>query len=303
MVSAQSSTLGTQLVNRGGMGRPTGDDGAFAELFEPLPRVSPVADLARRIIDYVSSGELKPGTRLPSERDLAQSLRVGRSTVREAIAALDLLGLLEVRQGAGTFVKGDNSDLLPDAISWGLILSKPRTHHLVEARQEIEAVTARLAAQRASPEGVRRLRSRYEQMERARDNPARFVSADIAFHLEVASLADNSALADILRSVRVLLEEWIRRATDGSSQVCTTLAEHRAVLDAIASGNPELARAAMSKHLTDAGERLKLSLGAGETGRSSAPRRTRDPASASGRAPASPGRSRVVSHGDEVDEG
>ena len=78
-------------------------------------------EIARRLLDYFLSGEVEPGERIPSERRLAESLGVGRSLVREALKSLHLLGLLEVRQGDGTYLKRTDSELLPQVIEWGLL--------------------------------------------------------------------------------------------------------------------------------------------------------------------------------------
>jgi GntR family transcriptional repressor for pyruvate dehydrogenase complex len=81
-------------------------------------------EVARRLLDYFLSGEVEPGERIPSERRLAESLGVGRSLVREALKSLHLLGLLEVRQGDGTYLKRTDSELLPQVIEWGLLLGE-----------------------------------------------------------------------------------------------------------------------------------------------------------------------------------
>ena len=89
----------------------TADGGHGAEPFRltALPRESPVTDVARALLSQLLNGQLTPGTRLPSERQLAQTLAVGRSAIREALKALDVLGLIEVRQGDGTYLKRDSS--------------------------------------------------------------------------------------------------------------------------------------------------------------------------------------------------
>ena len=86
---------------------------------EPLP-----AQVARLLLDYLLAGNVRPGTRLPSERRLAEELGVGRSVVREALKSLGLLGLVEVRQGDGTYLRRIESDLLPRVIEWGLLLGR-----------------------------------------------------------------------------------------------------------------------------------------------------------------------------------
>src|SRR5579875_783048 len=90
---------------------------------------------AREIVNYVFSGEIRPGDKMLSERQLAEQLGVGRSVVREALKSLGLLGLLDVRPGDGTYVRQPDSAFLPKVIEWGLLLGEHRTQDLIEARQ------------------------------------------------------------------------------------------------------------------------------------------------------------------------
>ena len=108
----------------------------------------------RLLLDYLLAGNVSPGTRLPSERQLAEELGVGRSVVREALKSLGLLGLVEVRQGDGTYLRRVESELLPRVIEWGLLLGERRTADLIEARQHLEVVTAQLAAARRDDDDV-----------------------------------------------------------------------------------------------------------------------------------------------------
>lgn len=223
-------------------------------------RREPIAtQVARQLVEVILSGQIEPGTRMPSERQLAESFGVGRSAMREALKALSLIGLVEVRQGDGTYLRRADSALLPEVIEWGLLLGEPRTMDLVEARQEIEIVLAGLAAQRRTEEHLVRLQSALDQMETAR-KPGVFVEHDIAFHLAVADAAANSALRDIHSSIQALLRAWILRALAGDSAIELSYAEHVPILDAISAGDPDMARMAMKAHMSSAAERLIVNL-------------------------------------------
>jgi GntR family transcriptional regulator, transcriptional repressor for pyruvate dehydrogenase complex len=224
----------------------------------PIRRDSPVSQVARRLLDEVTAG--RAGSRLPSERRLAESLGVGRSAIREAIAVLEVLGLVEVRVGSGTYVRGTISDLLPQAIDWGLMLGERHTRDLVETRQHLEAVTARLAAQRATDDDVARLRARLDRMRETAESVVAFTEADVEFHLEVARIAGNTVLRDVLHSVRALLRVWIQRAVGADGDTSATLAEHVAVFEAIARKDPEAAARSMWAHMESASARLARSL-------------------------------------------
>ncbi|MFI2783458.1 FadR/GntR family transcriptional regulator [Streptomyces sp. ALB3] len=231
----------------------------FTSLLRPVVRESSVSEVAKRLLDHLSEGNLKPGTRLPAERQLADALGVARSSVRGALSALDVLGIIEIRPGSGSYVREGTSEFLPRAISWGLMLGQRRTRDLVEVRTFLEGMSARLAADRASEADVERLEGHQERMREAGTDVKAFIDAEIAFHLETADIARNTVLSDILHSVRALLQVWVERAGDIEGTVSGTLSEHEAVLDAVRAGDPEAAEAAMAEHMRRASDRLRLS--------------------------------------------
>src|SRR6478736_9405112 len=119
-----------------------------------LPSGTPVSEVARRLMDLFTGGDIEAGTRLPPERHLAASLGVGRSAVREALAALEILGIVDVRPGSGTYLRGSASDLLPQTLRWGLLIGDRNTAELIELRSGLEIYVARLAAARADASAV-----------------------------------------------------------------------------------------------------------------------------------------------------
>ncbi|WP_369068383.1 FadR/GntR family transcriptional regulator [Kineococcus terrestris] len=250
------------------------DEGAppAADVDVPAQRGGPsVSDTARRVLAHIADEHLAAGDRLPSERQLAADLGVGRSAVREALAALDLLGVVDSRHGSGTYLTGRPSDLLPQAVEWGLVLGRPETLQLVEARRHLEVALAGIAARERTPEALVRIRRRLQEMQDAGDagDLEEFVRADVAFHLEVAETSQNAVLAGMLGSVRTLLGVWMTRAVRADDgHVHDTLAEHGAVLDAITAGRTASAERCMRTHMRNAEARLmrNLSAGAAEEG-------------------------------------
>jgi GntR family transcriptional repressor for pyruvate dehydrogenase complex len=220
-------------------------------------------EVARRLLDYLLSGEIAPGDRMPSERQLAADLGVGRSAVREAITALALLGLVEVRQGDGTYLRRIDSGLPIDTIEWGMVLGSRRTRDLVETRHHLEIVVAGLAATRRTAATVDELRRVLTEMEMVTGEPVRFGAADVAFHLCLADAAGNEVLSRMLVSIGQLLGVWIARVLTRPESYQPTLTEHAAVLDAIAAGDAVAARAAMAAHMEGATARLTASIGEG----------------------------------------
>ena len=230
---------------------------------DPIKREPLATEIARRLVDYLLSGGVEPGERMPSERQLAQAFGVGRSAMREALKALTLLGLVEVRHGDGTYLKKADSALLPQVIEWGLLLGEQRTMDLVEARQKIEAIIAGLAAERRDEADVDALRRQLERMGQGVGldaDPAGFVEADVAFHLRLAEAAGNSALRDVLSGIQALLRAWIRRVIVAGENRDVSYREHVPIFDAVRRGDPAAAEAAMAAHMDAAGQRLRQAL-------------------------------------------
>ncbi len=226
----------------------------------PIVRHSTVGAVAKQLLDNLTTGNFAPGTRLPPERALAASLGVGRSTVREAMAALDVLGIIEVRPGSGAYLTSDSSELLPQAIKWSLMLGQPQTRDLVEVREHLEVLSARLAAARATDDGVARLEKHVVGMREAGSDVDAFVTADMGFHFEIAHIAGNSVLQDILHSISSLLHVWFDRTLRVPGTIEATLAEHEAVFDAIRERNPQRAEDVMKELMEMADLRLRKTL-------------------------------------------
>ncbi len=230
-------------------------------LASPVDDTETSAEVARRLLGHITSGLVGVGERLPSERNLAESLGVSRSTVREALAALDLIGIVSVRHGSGTYLTGSVSDLLPKAVEWGLLVGRRRLVDLVDARQYLEVITAGRAAERATPADIDRLRAQLAEMEAQSESPETFVESDIAFHLLIADISDNSVITDSLSNIRSLLRVWILRSVAEEHGFPEhALAEHRAVLAAIEAHDAGSAERAMRRHMDEAADRLKASL-------------------------------------------
>jgi GntR family transcriptional repressor for pyruvate dehydrogenase complex len=221
-----------------------------------LGQGSVVSEVAERLLAYFTSGEIAPGTRLPAERQLAASLGVGRSAVREALAALEILGIVVVRPGSGTYLRDGVSELLPRTLSWGLMLGEPRTRELVELRGGLEVQAVQLAALRITPQALERLRASLDIMAQNLADLAAFVEADAAFHREIAAGSGNQVLQELLQSIRSLLRIWVDRALTDEGHAAAALAEHREIFRALEAGDPGAAAAAMQSHMETAARRL-----------------------------------------------
>jgi GntR family transcriptional repressor for pyruvate dehydrogenase complex len=229
---------------------------------DPIRREPLTTQVARRLVEYIFSGQIEPGDRMPSERQLAEAFGVGRSAMREALKALTLIGLLDVRQGDGTYLKKADSALLPQVIEWGMLLGEQRTMDLVEAREQIEPVIASLAARRRTEDDIAELRRLLMRMERSDADHDAFVEADVAFHQRLADAAGNSVLKDIQSGVQALSRAWIHRVLSSAESSVPSYREHIPIFAAVERGDPTAAASAMAEHMTSAAERLRRALAA-----------------------------------------
>lgn len=238
------------------------------------PREPQSAEVVRRLLDYLLSGQVEPGQRIPSERQLVEILGVGRAVVREAIKALDFLGLVEIRQGAGTYFRGTESGVLSRILEWGVALGEERTVDLVHARGHLEVLVAGLAAQNRTDEDLEEMRRLLATMrDTSIAEPQRFANADVEFHLAIAKASGNTVLADMLRRIRGLVFAWIGYNIAASKTTTVAYAEHPPILAAIERRDVEGARAAMERHMSGATQRLLSRLGPDQSGQPARPRR------------------------------
>ena len=219
----------------------------------------PSAEVARALLDYILSGHVGAGEKLPSERQLSESLGVSRSVVREGIKSLGLLGLIEFRHGGGTYLRSAESDLLPQVIEWGLLLGERRVSDLIEARQELEEIVTKFAATRRTEEQLAEIKRNLEAMKAAKTTDE-FVTADVAFHLSVAAASNNGALSNMHTSIAALLRVWIHRVMDAAESFDPSYQEHVPVYEAIARGDVAAASAAAKAHMDGASARLMETL-------------------------------------------
>jgi len=203
--------------------------------------------IARRLLEVFASGRYQPGDRLPTERELAIEYNVSRPTIREAIIALEVQGIVEVRVGSGAYLRG-----LPSAA--GQAQFNVTAFELTEARLLIEGEAAALAAAHITDEELDTLAKLVDEMARENERNAGTEDADHQFHLTIAGATRNAAmvnLIDTLWSLRAKSpESALLYAKARSANVKPVVDEHQVILDALRTRNPATARAAMRAHLS-----------------------------------------------------
>jgi GntR family transcriptional regulator, transcriptional repressor for pyruvate dehydrogenase complex len=220
--------------------------------FEAIrPRRRVYEEVASQIQRLIADGKLQPGDRLPAERDLAETFRVSRSSVRDAIRTLELMGLLEPRQGEGTVVRDLTPDSLVIPIATVLLRKRELVGELLDVRKMLEPALAGRAAQRASAEDIDRLESilRRQEEKTRRGEPA--VEEDSEFHYAIALAARNGVVRRVLDVLMDLLRESRARSLQVRGRPERSLAGHRRILRAIRRREPKAAEAAVRRHLEE----------------------------------------------------
>lgn len=209
----------------------------------------------------ILAGELAPGDRLPPEKELSERLGLSRSSLREAVKALEVIRVLDVRRGDGTYVTSLEPRLLLEAMSFVVDLHDDHSVlEIFDVRRILEPAAAAQAARRATPDQLERLRAVVDTVDHAAD-VERLVEHDLEFHRGIALATGNAYLAsliDSLSSHTVRARIW--RGITQEHAVGRTLQEHHAILDAIVAGDAELAEALTVVHIGGVAQWLREAL-------------------------------------------
>ena len=202
-----------------------------------------------QVRDLITSGRLKIGDRLPAERELAKTLQVGRSTVREAIRALESLGILQARSGEGTFLVSHPDEQKSAPITANAFKSWDNQRKLFEVRMVIEPDLAALAARRASFEQIVKMREILEEQEASVKRGTIDIKADTAFHFLLAEAAGNEILLRMMDSLMNLLHETREASLRTTGRAVSSLKQHKAIVRAIETRDPVAAERRMRDHI------------------------------------------------------
>lgn len=219
--------------------------------FSPISRSKLAEAVAEQLLAQIRGKELLPGTRIPSERELMAAFGVGRSTVREAINGLAMLGVLEIRHGHGAFVADPAAGaVLPRAIA--AALRRGVTADLFEARELVEIHTARLAATRRTAADLGELEETLREHERAIERDASAVAPSVRFHAQIADAAHSEVLASFVRSFGEVLTARGRELDGQPGFREWEIEQHRRVFEAVLDRAPDVAAERMHAHLVTA---------------------------------------------------
>jgi GntR family transcriptional regulator, transcriptional repressor for pyruvate dehydrogenase complex len=206
-------------------------------------------EVVGQLHQLIDDGKLKAGDRLPSERELAETFRVSRSSVREAIKTLENEGMVITRPGSGTFITAVNVEAIIPPLASLLSRGKDALIDLFEMRCLVEPNIAALAAERATPADILRLREICAAQEQQINRDTSAVDSDAAFHLTIGQATHNAALQRLVASIVEILKPIREKSLQTLGRAYKSLASHREILVAIERHDPELARQAMQRHI------------------------------------------------------
>jgi len=221
--------------------------------FEVIRRNKVYEEVARQIERLILK-KLRPGDKLPSERELAELLGVSRSSIRDAIRSLELVGLVEPRQGAGTVVREVSAASFINPLSNALVHKRQLVSELLDFRKMLEPPLAARAATHASAEEMAEMEEILERQSEKLGQGEAAMEEDSEFHYSVAMASENSVVLKVLDVLMDLLRDTRERSLQVEGRPQKSLAGHRRILAAIKKRDAEAAKAAMRRHIEDVEE-------------------------------------------------
>jgi GntR family transcriptional regulator, transcriptional repressor for pyruvate dehydrogenase complex len=212
----------------------------------PMQRSRLYEQLVERLLALVHELDLKPGDRLPAERELASDLGVSRASVRQALVVLEVQGLVEVRHGEGAILLEKKPDA---AVLSAVTAHRRRLPEVIEAREALEVQLASLAALRRTPDDLERIDGALAAMEQEIARGERGLHGDELFHAAVTAAGRSGLLADLMAEISAAIRESRIESLSQPERPRQSLASHREIATAIRAGDPEAAATAMRDHI------------------------------------------------------
>ncbi|MGZ3145128.1 FadR/GntR family transcriptional regulator [Lentzea chajnantorensis] len=218
----------------------------MSEALRPVVKSRLYEQVLERLRAHVAEAGLKAGDRLPPERDLAAGLGVSRASVKQAIVVLEVQGLVEARHGGGTYLVRDTLDVEPVE---QLVERRKRLPDVLEAREAMETKLAELAAERRTAAELEDIRLALDFMRDEIADGGAGVEGDRRFHAAVTAAAHSALLAEFMRTIATQITESRTESLRQPGRPSRSLAQHTAIYEAIAAGEPKKAAMAMRRHV------------------------------------------------------
>lgn len=245
---------------------------ADEDLFYKSEKKGNISQLVNRLTMYfadeILEGRLKRGDQIESDRELAKKLNVGRSAVREALKVLDVLGMIDIRLGQGTYITSRETNFFSVPLSWSLFLDGTQVKSILQVRGALELRAVQLAAQCEDKNKLDKLTDIYYRMQKTfqeskdTDNLQHALqetlNADIEFHTCIAECSGNPIILSMLTTIRNFLKRVSGTGMVDAEQLQAVVEEHQKLYGAIISGNVDAATQTMTKHLAASMARYKI---------------------------------------------
>ena len=220
----------------------------MAKLFNSVKRATVAEAIVEQVKDLIIEGQLTAGQKLPSERELAEELKVGRSSVREATSALVALGVAQARQGEGVYIRPDFPESVINSIDWSALMLRGQIADLIETRRAIEVAIVRLASERATQSDKRKLLRLGKEMRVSLDIES-FIERDLEFHLALAQSSQNMVMCNVIQGIQQLMRKSMSQVLRREDMRRIAVEQHRVIAAAIGQGDVERAVRTMEEHL------------------------------------------------------
>jgi len=223
----------------------------------PIDRQPVAEQVARQLLALVQAGSLQPGQKLPPERELAATLEVSRPSLREALRALSLLGVLRIKQGGGVYVSSLDPESLLAPLHFFISLDAQNLEALFEARLVVESENARIAASKISDEDLERLKKCVDFEADELDDEDKFIQSDVEFHKILNESVDNSFLQKFATSLHILGKASREITGHIPGVIEQSLKDHEAIVAAVEARDGDAAAEAMKTHLLNVREAFR----------------------------------------------
>jgi GntR family transcriptional regulator, transcriptional repressor for pyruvate dehydrogenase complex len=233
--------------------------------FGTIERSALPDQIAERILQMIKDRQLKPGDKLPPERELSVMMNVGRPALREALRALSLMNVIEIRQGTGAYVTQLNTAQLVQHLDFVFSLNDAALMDLFDARKIVEAGIAELAARHITDEDIALLEACLQKSVDSAHDPELFLFADLELHTLIATIARNPILIRFIESIHQLGLVSRRRTGRLDGVIEQSMSDHHHIIETLKARDSQAAREAMLAHLGNVEEKLKRLVEGGES--------------------------------------
>jgi GntR family transcriptional repressor for pyruvate dehydrogenase complex len=225
----------------------------------PIRKKTVPEEIIHELKSHIDSGKITPGSKLPPERELARMLNVSRPSLREALRALSLLGIVENRHGSGTYLTGSTDRFPLEPFSILLSLSKGALLDILEARKSLEGTVAALAARRRSDDDLQAMDKALGKMQLNVRNYGTYTKYELRFHRAIVEAAGNGVIRDLMEKLYRLLIDTRKRVYRYASETLSyqDCRNHEVIFEHIKSGDEQMAMKAMTDHLLLFEQRLR----------------------------------------------